>query len=140
MPDVNILVGASRGEDPRHAQLYSWLDSVLGHDEPLALTPAVVSGYVRVVTNTRIFADPTPLPRALGHIEALRENPSVLDVAPGHRHWAIFGALCRESDARGNLVADAHHAATAIEHGATWVTLDRDYARFGRLTWRLPET
>ncbi|MFW0796147.1 type II toxin-antitoxin system VapC family toxin [Gordonia sp. CPCC 205515] len=139
MPDVNILVGAFRGEDPRHPQLYSWLESVLGADEPLALTPAVVSGYVRVVTNPRIFADPTPVPTALGHIDVLRENASVLDVAPGRRHWAIFSALCRESDARGDLVADAHHAATAIEHGATWVTLDRDFARFERLTWRLPE-
>ncbi|MCM0640528.1 PIN domain-containing protein [Cellulomonas wangsupingiae] len=38
--------------------------------------------------------------------------------------------LCRAADARGNLVADAQHAAVAIEHGATWVSQDRDFARF----------
>jgi predicted nucleic acid-binding protein len=56
----------------------------------------------------------------------------------GERHFAIFEKLCRDSDARGSLVADAYLAALAIEHGCTWITNDRDYARFERLDWRTP--
>jgi len=43
-----------------------------------------------------------------------------------------------EADARGNLVPDAWFAALAVEAGCEWVTMDRDYARFAGLKWRLP--
>ncbi|PYY22410.1 MAG: hypothetical protein DMG62_13770 [Acidobacteria bacterium] len=56
---------------------------------------------------------------------------------PGAQHWEIFIRLCKEADARGNLVADAWYAALAIESGCEWITLDRDYARFEGLRWRL---
>ncbi|WP_169053857.1 hypothetical protein [Agromyces sp. H66] len=29
-------------------------------------------------------------------------------------------------------------SAIAIEHGATWITLDRDFARFPGLRWEVP--
>ena len=35
-------------------------------------------------------------------------------------------------------VPDAYLAALAIEHGATWITTDRGFARFPGLRWRLP--
>jgi hypothetical protein len=50
----------------------------------------------------------------------------------------IFKRLCSEADARGNLVPDAWFAALAIESGSEWITLDRDYARFPGLQWRVP--
>jgi hypothetical protein len=59
-------------------------------------------------------------------------------VAPGNRHWEIFTRLCRETDAKGNLIADAYLAALAIESGSEWITTDRDYARFPGLRWRHP--
>jgi len=45
--------------------------------------------------------------------------------------------MCRHADARGNLVSDAAHAAVAIEHGATWASLD-DFARLPGLRRELP--
>jgi predicted nucleic acid-binding protein len=59
-------------------------------------------------------------------------------IAPGPRHWEIFSKLCREADARGNLVADAYLAALAIEFGSEWISTDGDYARFPALKWRRP--
>lgn len=76
--------------------------------------------------------------QALAHIDQLRRNPSVIAISPGPRHWEIFADLCREVAARGSLVADAAHAAVAIEHGATWVTFDRDFGRFPGLRWEVP--
>lgn len=55
-------------------------------------------------------------------------------VTPGDRHWDIFEELCRQVDARGNLVQDA----LALEWGCEWLTLDRDFARFPGLRWRAP--
>ncbi|GAA3924086.1 hypothetical protein GCM10022382_32270 [Microbacterium invictum] len=37
-----------------------------------------------------------------------------------------------------NLVSDAVIAAIAIEHGATVVSFDRDFARFPALRWEVP--
>jgi predicted nucleic acid-binding protein len=39
---------------------------------------------------------------------------------------------------RQALVADAQHAAVAVEHGCTLVTTDADFDRFPGLRWRHP--
>ena len=62
----------------------------------------------------------------------------VVRATPGPRHWETVERLCRAADARGNLVAAAQRAAVAIELGATWVTLDRDFTRFPGLRWVSP--
>lgn len=138
IPDVNVLVGAFRGDVPHHDHLRTWLEGAVAGVEVVGLTDAVLGGVVRVLTHPRIFARPSTLEEALGHVDALRGADGVTRVTPGPRHWEVVEALCRAADARGNLVADAQHAAVAIEHGATWVTLDRDFARFPGLTWRSP--
>ena len=46
--------------------------------------------------------------------------------------------MCVEAGVRGPLTTDAWFAALAIEHGRTWMTFDRDYARFPGLDWREP--
>jgi toxin-antitoxin system PIN domain toxin len=138
IPDVNVLIGAMRADSPRHEELAAWLAKAVQRPEPLGLTAAVLGGAVRIVTHPRVFVPPTPLETALAQVATLREAAGTQEVGPGPRHWEIVDRLCREADARGNLVADAQHAAVAIEHGATWVTLDRDFARFSGLTWTSP--
>ncbi len=138
MPDVNILVGAYRTDAEHHDALLRWLESAVNGSESVGLTDAVLEGFVRIVTHPRVFVEPTPVAAALDQAEAIRTAPGVLRVAPGERHWPIFADLCRRGAARGNLVADAAHAATAIESGATWISLDRDFARFPGLRWRSP--
>jgi predicted nucleic acid-binding protein len=85
-----------------------------------------------------VFSPVTPLLHALSEATSLRDHPGVVTLSPGTRHWEIFDRLCRSADARGNLVADAQHAAIAVEHGATWISKDRDFARFQDLRWRHP--
>jgi predicted nucleic acid-binding protein len=59
----------------------------------------------------------------------------VLRSGPGH--WKIFRELCQQPGVRGKLVADAAHAALAIETGCEWITADTDYARFApQLRWQ----
>lgn len=137
-PDVNVLVYAARDDAPRHAEFRAWLEAALAAPEPLGISELVLAGVIRVLTNSRVFDPPMPLADALAYAEAIRQHPRVVSLRPGGRHWALFAELCRRGGARGNLVADAYHAALAIESGAEWVTTDRDFARFPGLRWRHP--
>lgn len=138
LADVNVFVYAHRPESPRSAEHRSWLESVLVGPEPFGVSEQVLSSFVRVVTNRRVYVEPTPTAVALDFCAAVLAAPAVVPVRPGPRHWSIFEQLCRTVDARGNLVPDAYLAALAVEHGATWVTSDRGFARFPGLRWQLP--
>lgn len=136
--DVNILVEAHREDAPRHREVRAWLESQLAKAPGVAVTDLVFSGFVRVVTHPRVFKTPTPLEVALEFVECLRSRRMVTVMRPGSGHWATFANLCRVADARGNLVPDAFHAATAMEYGMEWVTLDRGFARYPGLRWSCP--
>lgn len=136
--DVNVLIYAHREESPEHAAHAQWLTSVVQSVQPFGMSELVLHGFVRIVTNPRIFPEPTPTPVALRFAAQLLERPNCVPVRPGPRHFAIFAELCRKSGARGKLVADAYHAALALEHGCEWVSTDADFARFEGLRWRHP--
>ncbi len=138
LPDVNVLVYAFRADAPRHADYHAWLTSRVRGRESFGVSELVLSGVLRVLTHPRVFNPPTPLDRAVEFVERLRSQPNCVVVSPGARHWSIFRELCGAAGAKGNLIADAYHAALAIEHGCEWITTDRDYARFDGLRWRHP--
>jgi len=138
MPDVNVLVYAHREDSDHHQHDAAWLIHLVTGDQPFALSELVLSGFVRVVTNRRIFRDPSPIGAALEFVEQLIARPTCRLVRPGPRHLRIFLALCRDLELTGGLVADAYHAALALEHGCTWITNDTDFARFGDLRWETP--
>lgn len=136
--DVNVLVSAFRQDAPDHDAMRRWLEDAVGAIEPLGVSDAVLGGVVRIVTDRRVFPTPSPLEVALDQASTLRRHPGVTTLTPGPRHWEIFERLCRSAAAKGNLVADAQHAAVAVEHGATWISKDRDFARFSDVRWRHP--
>jgi toxin-antitoxin system PIN domain toxin len=138
LADVNVLVYAHRRESPRAAEHRRWLREALTGDEPFAVSELVLSSFLRIVTNHRIYREPTPPDLAVSFCEAALTAPSAVPVRPGARHWTIFAGLCRSVGARGNVVPDAFLAAMAIELGATWVTTDRGFGRFPGLRWRTP--
>lgn len=106
------------------------MENLVSARSPFALSILVAAAFVRIVTNRRIFADMTPLPIALGVIDALVARPNCRLVGPGPDHWTRFSTLCRETDVKGKLISDAQHAAVAIENGCTLVSRDGDFARF----------
>jgi len=139
LPDVNVLIYAFRSDSPHHAASRKWLDSVVQGNARFGISPLALSAVVRVTTNPRAFVQPSTLPDAFGYCEDLLGQPHCEVVDPGERHWAIFRDLCLRTATRGPRVSDAWYAALAIEHGCTWITFDRDYARFDGLEWRTPE-
>jgi hypothetical protein len=71
-------------------------------------------------------------------IESWLAVPQVSVVLPTDTHWNIFSRLMGEAKVGGLLAQDAHLAALAIEHGATVVTHDRDFAKFPGLRVEYP--
>lgn len=138
LPDVNVLVYAHRRDAPRHEEYRGWLEEAVAGPGPFGLSNLVLSGFLRVVTHPRVFADPTPLSDAVAFARALRDRENRVAAEPGPRHWGIFVDLCRQARARGNLVPDAYLAAIAIESGMEWVTTDGDFQRFPGLKKRHP--
>ncbi|WP_248579522.1 type II toxin-antitoxin system VapC family toxin [Nocardioides sp. InS609-2] len=138
LADVNAFIYAHRPESPRADEHREWLAEALQGQEPFGVSELVLSGFMRIVTNYRVYKEPTPPDVALAFCNAVLTAPSALVLRPGSRHWGIFSQLCTTVGARGNLVPDAYLAALAIEHGASWVSTDRGFARFPGLRWRLP--
>lgn len=138
LPDVNVLIYAHREGSSEHEAYRDWLEHLVNGDEAYAISDIVLSGFVRVVTNRRIFELPSTIGQALSFAERLTDQPHCVWVRPKQRHWNIFSRLCRESGAVGNLVPDAFLAAIAIENGCELVTTDSDFARFKGLRWRHP--
>jgi hypothetical protein len=138
LPDVNVLVYAHRSDAPGHARCHAWLERTLSGAGAFGLSDLVLSGFLRVVTHTKVFRHPTPLSTAMEFVEQLRGHANCVPLNPGPSHWSIFTGLCEAAGSKGNLIADAYLAAIALEHGAEWITTDRDYARFPGLRWRQP--
>lgn len=136
--DVNVLVYAFREDMTQHQDYRRWLEERLNGDEPFALSSLVASGFLRVVTHPKIFAEPSEQEVALTFLSDLRRAPVAVPLSEGPRHWEIFERLTRKVGARGNLVPDAYLAALAVESGADFHSADRGFARFPGLRWRHP--
>ena len=136
LPDVNVLIYAHRKDAAEHLRYARWLEALAEANEPFALADIVLAGFLRIVTNGRIFDPPTPMPTAIAFCQHLVSWPRAVLVAPTRGHWEVFTELC--ADIRGPLVSDAYLAALAIEHGCELITTDADFARFKGLRWRHP--
>ena len=134
IPDVNVLVGALRPDSPFHDVLRPWLAEAVAGEQPVGFPDVAVSGFLRVVSHPRIFDPPTEMTVAATAVDSLL-SAGCLWVASSERHWSILKGLLVSAKARGNLVSGAHLAAISIEHGATLVSADRNFARFPGLSW-----
>lgn len=94
-------------------------------------------GFVRLVTNQRIFTNPVSPAGAWAQVEEWLRIPHVFTPEPTERHSEILRSVMREVG-RSDLVPDAHLAALAIECGLTLQSTDLDFARFSGLKWENP--
>lgn len=136
--DINVLIYAHRAESVEHAAYADLVRRMAEGPSNFGLSEAVLSGFVRIVTNPQVYREPTPIHLAFEFCESLRRRPNAVVLRSGPRNWTIFRDLCQDLPARGKLVADAWHAALAIEHDCQWLSTDADFARFPGLNWSHP--
>lgn len=137
--DVNVLVYAHREDSSKHRTCRDLLEQTINSEFPYGVADITSSGFLRIVTHPRVFNPPSPLETALTFIAAIRDRPNATLITSGPRHWVIFSSLCRQVEAKGNLIPDAYLAALAAESGCTWVSTDRDFSRFPGLDLKNPE-
>ena len=130
IPDVNVLVAAFRPDHEHHVVAATWLndarDTCARGDGTLVLPPMVVAGFLRVVTNHRVFIDPDPVQDAIAFVDALLQTPGA-EVCPSGQEWPVLRNKLIEGNLEGNLVTDAWIAAVVLHQSESLATFDKDF-------------
>jgi uncharacterized protein len=134
--DVNLLVYATVRSMPLHEPALRWLKGCLGREE-LGLCHVALFGFVRIVTNRKIFSNPRSVDDVLRDIETWLQSGAEI-VLSGPRFLPTAIRLLRETGTAGNLTTDAQLAALALEHNMELHSADNDFARFRGLKWHNP--
>jgi uncharacterized protein len=137
--DANVLLYAVNTASPQHQAAKTWLDDALSGDPRVGLPWLSLVAFVRIATHPSVFPKALSTLEALDVVDAWCGRPNVVHPEPSRSFTTTFARALTTGGARGNLVNDAYLAALAIEHGATVVTFDRDFARFSGVTMSTPE-
>jgi uncharacterized protein len=138
VPDLNLLIYAVDRQAHGHAPAVKWWNGLLSGSETVGLAWAVLLGFVRLTTNPRVVRSPLTAGEALDYVDRWLASPVSTVIEPTPRHASVLRELLTTTGTAANLVADAHLAALAIEHGATLCSADRDFGRFRGLDWTDP--
>jgi uncharacterized protein len=138
LPDVNTLLYAVNRSSDQHADALGALRKGFDDRRGVAFAWTALLAFLRLSTRRGIFRSPLSVEDALRVIEHWLGHPQSQVVHPGERHAEILGGLLKSAGTAGNLTTDAHLAALAIEHGATILSFDRDFARFEGVRWTVP--
>ena len=93
----------------------------------------VVASFLRLVTNPKVFVQPTPVDDAIRFVDALVALPGV-EMPPLNTEWPIFRQLCLEKQLAANDIPDAWLAAAVIQLGEHLVTFDAGFKKLLRRT------
>ncbi len=137
--DTNVLVHAHRQDSDHHAAARVALEGLATGREAFAIPWPCVHEFLAIVTHPRIFAPPSPMPRALGAVDALAGLPHAVFLGEAGNHLELLGAQLGSAAVRGPKVHDARIAAICLAHGVRGLwTADRDFSYFPALRTRNP--
>lgn len=135
--DVNLLVYSHSKRMPQHVAARNWLEEQLNNSK-VGLPWESLLGFMRLVTNPRVFQKPETTKVAWDRVMEWLQNENVWIPAPGEQHIEILESLLTLPSIQGKHIHDAHLAAIAIEHNLTLCSCDNDFARFKKLRWINP--
>ncbi len=136
--DANLLLYAEDSRCGQHATAKAWWDQQLSGSDPVCLSWTVLTAFIRIGTNPRVYERPLTVDESYSRIASWLAQPCVRIVHATSRHLEVFQTMLESGQASANLVPDAHLAALAIEHGCVLCSTDADFARFPELTWHDP--
>ena len=136
--DLNILLYTINTSFEQHEKILKWWVDSLNDDEPIGLTWVVLSGFIRLSTNPRIFPKPLLTDKALEKVDVWLKHPNTVIAQESNNHFQILCELLNTVGSAGNLTTDAHLASIAIGRGAVMVSCDNDFSRFENLRWINP--
>ena len=136
--DANLLIYAHVRSFPQHPQAREWLDAQLSGNTPVGLPWTSLIGFLRIVTNPRVFQQPEPITEAWHQVTEWLDAEVAWIPQPTERHREVLKTLLAGTNVYANLVPDTHLAAMAIEHGLLLCSTDGDFGRFSELRWQNP--
>lgn len=129
-PDVNVLIAAFRRDHQHHPVALQWLDGArvacAEGRASLALLPMVIAGFLRLVTNRRVFIEPDSIEDAVTFVDTLLDTPGA-ELQPCGEEWPILRAKLIARGHKGNDVTDAWIASATEACSEHLVTFDRDF-------------
>ncbi len=129
--DTNILVYAHRGDSAFHASALQRVRELAEGAAAWAIPWPCVHEFFAIVTHPRIYAPPTPSPKALHQLDVWLESPSLVLLAETEAYWPALRRVLAGSNVHGPRVHDARIASLCLAHSVTelW-SADRDFSRF----------
>lgn len=138
VPDVNLLIYAYDRSSGFHPRAKQWWEQCLSGSEVIGIAWVAALGFLRLITNPRVFENPMPVRMATGIVQSWLVRPQVQMIQAGSPHADILFPLLNQLGTAANLTTDAHLAALSIEYQAILHTTDTDFARFPGLRWKNP--
>jgi uncharacterized protein len=88
----------------------------------------VMTGFLRLVTNNRVFTNPDTIADAIAFLDAVVDAPGV-ELGLCGTEWSALRTTLLRLGLKGNLITDAWIASAVEALSEHLVTFDRDFAR-----------
>ena len=138
VPDINLLLYAYDRGAPYHGPSSRWWEDLINGANRVGIPWIVSTGFLRLITNPHVLARPASSSEAVDYVCEWFRYPHVGSLDPGPDHMVHLRRNILAAGVGGNLVADAHIAAIAMEYQAEVHSNDTDFSRFPGLLWRNP--
>jgi len=139
IPDANLLLYAYDDSSPFHQPAKAWWEQCLSGQEAIGLTHPTLFAFLRIGTNSKIYAVPMTLAEASAHIRSWSERRITQILQPPSDHINQVTELLKAAGGTaGNLVTDAQIAAHSQTYRAVIHTADRDFSRFPDIRCHFP--
>lgn len=128
--DANVLLYAEDVSSPHHDAACRWLTDALNGPVRIGLPWPSLLAFARIRTHPRVYARPLTPSEAWQRVTEWLAAPAAWVPQPTERHAEVLADLISRHRLAGTMLADAHLAALAIEHGVGVCSADADFARF----------
>ena len=137
--DTNILVYAHRTDSEWYGQASEIMRSLCEGSDAWAIPWPCVHEFFSVVTNRRIYGNPTPSEGAFVQLRIWLGSPSARLIGESKDHLSTLEQIVTTGKLSGGAVHDARIAAICISHGVRelW-SVDRGFSRMAGLKVRNP--
>ena len=138
LPDANVLLYAVNEASDQHGLALKALEEGFDGPRGVGFAWVAVLAFIRLSTRSGVFPMPLSVEDALEVAQGWMGHPMAQVLHPTGRHCEMLGRLLVSAGTAANLTTDAHLAALAMEHDATILSFDRDFARFEGVQWTTP--
>ena len=110
--DVNLLIFATFENTVQHRVAREWVKAHFNNSIRVGLPWSRLLGYLRISTNPRAFAGAIKMRDAWNRVDSWLASQTVWIPEPTERRAEVLGQLLSQPGAHGDLVSDAHLAAS----------------------------